>query len=183
MLSPGEFVKINLILNQILYLITQYIHGGYMYKMLAVLLVSGFSTFAMANDAGCGLGSLIIKSNGKLTQLLALTTNGSFFSQIFGITSGTSGCSSKGLVQNDKAIQYFVEVNQEDLTHEIAQGQGEKLNTLASLHGCSTEANVKLFAESAQAHFPALVPRASTTANEFITNLKSTPLPQICAGV
>lgn len=154
-----------------------------MFKVVVGLFVSmGTSLAFAAGDAGCGLGSLIIKSNGKLMQLSAVTTNASTYSQSFGITSGTSGCTSKGLVHNDREIQYFVEVNQEDLTREIAQGQGEKLNTLASLHGCSSVADVKQFAAQAQSHFPQLVPHANVTATELVTNLKSSSVPQVCTG-
>lgn len=155
-----------------------------MFKIVIALLMSvmGTSVYA-AGDAGCGLGSLIIKSNGKLMQLFAVTTNASTYSQTLGITSGTSGCTSRGLVQNDREIQYFVEVNQEELTREIAQGRGEKLNTLASLHGCSSETSAKLFAESAQSNFSTLVPRANTTATELVKNLKSSSVSQICTGV
>ncbi|MGZ5280029.1 MAG: DUF3015 family protein, partial [Pseudobdellovibrionaceae bacterium] len=83
----------------------------------------------LAGDAGCGLGSVIIQKNSKLLQLLAMTTNHSLFTQPLGITSGTSGCSSSGIVMNDKQMEYFVEVNHRDLSREMAQGQGEKLNT------------------------------------------------------
>jgi hypothetical protein len=152
------------------------------FKIAMGLIISVFATSALANDAGCGLGSMVIKSNGKLMQLFAVTTNATSYSQTFGITSGTSGCTSKGLVQNDREIQYFVEVNQEDLKREMAQGNGEKLNTLASLHGCSSPANFQSFAEQAQSNFSKLVPHANTTATELVTNLKASSLSQSCIG-
>ncbi|MFZ4404924.1 MAG: DUF3015 family protein [Pseudobdellovibrionaceae bacterium] len=153
-----------------------------MKKIILGLFISMLATAAFANDAGCGLGSLVIKSNGKLTQLFAVTTNGTSGSQTLGITSGTSGCTSSGLVKNDKEIQYFVEINQEDLTREMAQGHGEKLNTLASLYGCSSEANTKQFASSAQSNFANIVPTAQLTATELVTNLQSSSVSRVCTG-
>ena len=94
-----------------------------------VLFTLLLGSVAMANDAGCGLGGMLIKNNTKLMQIVATSLNGTFGSQTFGITFGTSGCSANGIVQNDKQIQYFVEVNQEELTREMAQGHGEKINT------------------------------------------------------
>ena len=99
-----------------------------MLKSFFTILFLGtvMSATTMAGDAGCGLGGMLIKSNTKLLQLFAVTTNGTFFSQTLGITFGTSDCSAKGLVLNDKQIQYFVEVNHSDLIREMAQGYGSK---------------------------------------------------------
>ena len=152
---------------------------------VAAMLISS-SAFA-AGDAGCGLGSLIISRNSKLLQLFALTTNGSSFSQGFGITSGTSGCSSSGLVMNDKQIQYFVEVNQEDLSREMAQGHGEKLATLALLKGCTTQDSQKAFAGFTQSSYSQILPSAGTTAVDMVQNLNTemssqAELNQLCHG-
>lgn len=154
-----------------------------MFKALvAAVLFTG--SFAMAaGDAGCGLGSLLISSNTKLMQLFAGTTNASFGSQTFGITFGTSNCSAKGLVMNDKQIQYFVEVNQAELTRELAQGRGEKLSTLAALNGCNSEAQINNFNTQAQAHFQTIVPAAKTSAVDFVNNLKSSSVANVCQGV
>ncbi len=150
-----------------------------MLKSLVVVLFS--SSFALAaGDAGCGLGSMIIKSNTKLLQLFAGTTNASFGSQTLGITTGTSGCTASGLVQNDKQIQYFVEVNQAELTREMAQGRGEKLSTLAALNGCATDAQVSAFNVKAQSNFKSIVPAAQTSAVDFVNNLKSSSVASVC---
>lgn len=152
-------------------------------RMLIVIfaLFTSGTAFA-AGDAGCGLGSLIISKNSKLLQLFAATTNGTFGSQTFGITSGTSNCSSSGLVSNDKEIEYFVEVNQDDLSREMAQGHGEKLTTLAALHGCNTEASIKSFGTKAQSHYLEIVPSADTNAVDMARNLKAISLKDVCQG-
>lgn len=151
--------------------------------MLKIFLVSFLmGSVALANDAGCGLGSLVIKQNSKLMQLFAATTNGSFGSQTFGITFGTSGCSASGIVKNDKQIQYFVEVNQQELMQEMAQGQGEKISTLAALNGCQSEAQINAFNLKAQAEFSKIVPSAKTSAVDFVQNMKSSAIADVCQG-
>lgn len=149
-----------------------------MLKALFVTLFAG--SIAMAGDAGCGLGGMLIKSNTKLMQLFAVTTNGTFGSQTFGITFGTSGCSANGIVQNDKQIQYFVEVNQQDLTREMAQGHGEKISTLAALNGCMTDDQITAFNKKAQSEFKTIVPTAKTSAVDFVNNMKSASIAHAC---
>ena len=151
-----------------------------MFKTVLLTVLLG-SSVALANDAGCGLGSLVIKQNTKVMQVLAATTNGSFGSQTFGITFGTSNCSANGLVQNDKQIQYFVEVNQAELTREMAQGHGEKMTTLAALNGCNTEAEINAFNAKAQASFKTIVPASKITAVDFVSNMKSSAVSDVCS--
>lgn len=158
-----------------------------MKSIIFVLVLSMFGFSAHAGDAGCGLGSLVISKNSKLLQLFAITTNGTFSSQVLGITSGTSNCSASGLVMNDKQIQYFVEVNQEDLSREMAQGRGEKLATLALLNGCANEGSQKAFANFTQQSYGKILPSSSVTAVEMVSNLKNqmganSELSQMCHG-
>lgn len=151
-----------------------------MLKTIVFTLLLG--SVAMANDAGCGLGGMLIKSNGKLAQLGATFLNGTFGSQTFGITFGTSGCTASGMVKNEQQIQYFVEVNQETLTREMAQGHGEKLTTLAALNGCTTEQEIAAFNTKAQTEFKTIVPTAKTTAVDFVNNMKSSAIGDVCQG-
>lgn len=148
----------------------------------ALLLVSQVSK---AEDAGCGLGSLIIQDNTKLMQILAATTNG-IGGQTFAITSGTSNCKAQNFVMNEKAIQYFAEVNQSELSREMAQGQGEKLNTLASLYGCKGEGQ-QVFAKMTQAGYGRILPTAETSTSEMVKNLNqefvSSQTVQSCSSI
>ena len=140
--------------------------------LLAVVASNLAVQAANANDSGCGLGAVIIQKNSQVLQLLSVTTNMSFLSQPFGITSGTSGCSSSGLVMNEKAIEYFAETNQSDLAREMAQGNGEKLSTLASLHECS-EPGRRSFAHAAQKAFARIMPTADVSSHDMILKLQA----------
>lgn len=149
--------------------------------LAAAAVVCGASFAQAQGDAGCGLGSMIIQENTKVMQLLAATTNGTFGSQTFGISTGTSNCKSQQIVRNDKAIQYFTEANQSDLSREIAQGQGEKLQTLAALYGCQGEAQ-QAFASKAQASYSAIVPSSDITATAMVQNMNS-QLAGVCSAM
>jgi hypothetical protein len=141
-----------------------------MKRLLVIASILASGSFAHAfGDAGCGLGSMIFKDNKKGFQILAATTNG-IGGQIFAITTGTSDCTSDGFVMNDKKIEYFAEVNQEDLTRQMAQGRGEKLNTLAALYGCNG-ANQTQFAQMTQSNYGKIVTSAKISANEMVQNI------------
>ncbi|HEY8553803.1 MAG TPA: DUF3015 family protein [Burkholderiales bacterium] len=75
-------------------------------KVLAVALVSLFPVAGMAagenNVGSCGWGSKLFDGQrGVVPQVLAATTNGTFGSQTFGISSGTSGCTQDGVVRSN----------------------------------------------------------------------------------
>ncbi len=142
-----------------------------MKKLLFVLLLLPAISWA-AGDAGCGLGSVVMSKNSKLLQILAVTTNGTFLSQLFGITSGTSNCSASGLVQNDKEVQYFVEINQQDLSRQMAQGKGEKLEVLAQLNGCQSTASQNEFMKVMQKSFGNIFTSENEKSAAVVENLK-----------
>src|ERR1700680_2820113 len=115
-----------------------------MKKFLAISLVAGLlPTFGLARGnhpmAGCGLGYLLLsnESNDKVKQVLGATTNGTFGTQTFGISSGTSGCTQDGAVKVAKATEVYAEVNLDSLRREMAMGQGEFVNTFASMLGAN----------------------------------------------
>jgi Protein of unknown function (DUF3015) len=105
------------------------------------LICTVIATAAWAENygmAGCGLGSKLFEGKGdKTSQVLGATTNGTFGNQTFGITSGTSNCTTDGIVKQSRAQQAFAEANFASLRQEMAKGQGEHLTAFAHLLGCS----------------------------------------------
>lgn len=140
--------------------------------MKKLILVSAFlfSTSAIAGDSGCGLGSLIISKNGKITQLLSMTTNHATFTQPLGITFGTSNCSASSIVKNDEEIKIYVKSNQQELLQEMSKGEGERLEALATLYGCGGE-KTKVFSQAAQTNYAVIVTNATITSDEMVTNM------------
>lgn len=116
--------------------------------LAAVLAVGSTAAFA-DRDAGCGVGSEVwAGQSGKLPKLLAATTNGIFFNQLFGITFGTLGCSGTGTVSAQAVA--FTNENVETLARDMAVGQGESLNVLAELLNIKSEDKARFFAVSKQ---------------------------------
>ncbi len=137
-----------------------------------VLLVAGSAYAEQYGMAGCGLGSVVFgNDNTTVKQVLAATTNGTFGSQTFGITSGTSNCVSGGIVKAQREQAAFAEVNFQDLKANMAAGGGEFLSSFATLLGCEDAAKPDL-AKMTQAKFETLVPSTSTTPIQMLVSLK-----------
>lgn len=85
--------------------------------------------------AGCGLGSLVIKSPSTGPQIGAWFLN-SIGYQPSAITSGTSNCKTKGSTALLGEQETFVSANLLRLEQEAAQGQGELLSSFADVLGC-----------------------------------------------
>lgn len=111
--------------------------------LVSAAFVAAFSASqAFAVDStGCGLGSIIFKGHsGTIPQVLAVTTNGWFGIQTFGISSGTSGCDQNGRVSGGTGkIFAFLEKNLEQFAVDAARGSGETIDTIAALTGTSSD--------------------------------------------
>jgi len=101
------------------------------------------------NGPGCGLGKLAWMDYASQKQIapqvMMATTNGTFGSQTFGISSGTSGCTNDGVIMKNKHVS-LTSATFEDLGQEMAQGQGEHLASLATLLGISEQDRPAFFA-------------------------------------
>ncbi len=120
--------------------------------------------------AGCGLGSLVFKENG-FVQVFAATTNGTFGTQTFGISSGTSNCVNAGVVKADKEQEAFVESNLDNLERDMAAGGGEYLAAFATLLGCQDSVQPQLYS-FAQSSYPSVFPSDQTTAQQALYGFK-----------
>ena len=141
--------------------------------VLAGITLGSSAAHAQYGMAGCGLGSLLFgKDNTTLMQILAATTNGTFGSQTFGITSGTSNCTSGGVVKAEREQAAFAEVNFQDLKRNMASGGGEYLTSFSTLLGCEESAKAPLF-KLTQEKYESILPSESTTPVQLVMNVKS----------
>jgi hypothetical protein len=101
------------------------------------------------NGPGCGLGKLAWMDYASQKQIapqvMMATTNGTFGSQTFGISSGTSGCTNDGVIMKNKHVS-LTSATFESLGQEMAQGQGEHLASLATLLGVPEQDQPAFFA-------------------------------------
>jgi hypothetical protein len=102
--------------------------------VVCFIMASASVCLAGQTNTGCGLGTIIFKGQEALLfQVLAVTTNGTFGNQTFGISSGTLNCTQPSKIVSNERINTYVAENMDNLANDIARGQGEYLNTLAVL--------------------------------------------------
>ena len=99
---------------------------------------------------GCGLGKLAWQNYPHQktigVQVMEATTNGTFGSGTFGISSGTSGCTNDGQVWASEKANVFAAINFDNLAQDMAQGHGEHLTSLAVLMGIPSDQQPAFFA-------------------------------------
>lgn len=146
-------------------------------KRLVVGLLIGFFVAAPAFSAvnkencGCGLGTLMMQDQqGAFWESLAVTTNGSFSNQTFGISSGTLGCDKPSYFAVRERLDIFVADNMDSLAVDIAAGKGETLDTLAELAELD-ENRQEVFFVALQKNFDAIYPNGDVTSTEVVDKI------------
>lgn len=145
---------------------------------LACVCAQAASALAAPNPdtgPGCGLGKLAwsdYKGQKQIApQVMMATTNGTFGSNTFGISFGTSGCTNDGVIMKTAQVDVFASINFENLSQEMAQGQGEHLASLATLMGVPAEHQAEFFA-MAQAKYTSLIQSGETTSVAMLKALQ-----------
>ncbi len=136
---------------------------------LAVLALST-TVYADRNpNTGCGLGSVIIDNQNTVAkQVIAVTTNGTSGNQTFGITSGTLGCDKPTLLVSNEKVEKFVAQNMDSLATDIAAGQGETLDTLASMLNIKDKSS---FETKLKTNFTAIYANENVSSAEVIDSI------------
>lgn len=140
---------------------------------MAILSSACFSLAgpALADNTGCGLGTMLFKGDsGKAKEILAVTTNGTFGNQTFGITSGTLEC-APGSTIAAADVQKFASANMERLARDMAVGSGETLNSFANVIGIKDE-HKSAFFTATKDNFDKIYPSAEVTAEQMLVALK-----------
>jgi hypothetical protein len=142
--------------------------------VLVVAVVVCLGSVAGAVDpknTGCGLGSMAFQGqNGLVSQTFAATTNGTSGNQTFGITSGTSNCEQyKTFTMNEK-LNSFVADNMDSVAKDIAKGEGEYLDTMASLMDVNQAQRPQLYA-ALQKNFSRIYSSPSVTHADVLVSI------------
>lgn len=148
--------------------------------LLAVAVVCFSAAGAMAantdNGPGCGLGKLAWADykhqKNIMPQAMMATTNGTFGSNTFGISFGTSGCTNDGKWMAEQKVTMFAEINFENLSQEMAQGHGEHLASLATLMGVPADQQPAFFALT-QEQYTTLIQSGETAPVAMIKALNA----------
>ena len=143
-------------------------------KTLVTLIVSTFMMVGIAQaapygSAGCGLGSVVFGNQEGFVQVFAATTNSTFSSQTFGITSGTSNCGAAA--KEPEKVSQFIETNREAFAKDVARGEGETIKSIAKLAGCQNTVKVGV---ELKANFKTIFPSAKTSNKEVTQKVLNT---------
>jgi hypothetical protein len=143
--------------------------------LTAVLCMFGTIGVVLAahpdNGPGCGLGKLAWGSypgqQSIGSQVLQATTNVSFGTQTFGISSGTSGCTNDGTIFASEKVNVFAAINFDNISQEMAQGQGEHLTSLATLMGIPADQH-NIFFAMVQEKYATLIQAGETSPKAVV---------------
>jgi hypothetical protein len=147
--------------------------AGLLFMLDVTVSVAGISD----NGPGCGLGKLAwgdYKTPKNIApQVMMATTNGTFGSQTFGISFGTSGCTNDGKVMAEQSAAVFVASAFDTLSEDMAKGGGEHLTVLATLMGVPVDQQPSFFI-LAQEHYRRLVEAGEKSPVALIRALQDT---------
>ncbi len=129
---------------------------------LGAFMMISTPSHAIDSTGGCGLGSMAWKGHsGIIPQVLAMTTNSMFLNTV-GVTLGTSGCDPNGRVTGGtgKLVLAVIENNMEQFAMDASRGQGETIETIASILNVDS----KELGEKTKQHFAFLFTDENTEA-------------------
>jgi len=140
------------------------------YPLAVLLVLSVFSSAFAGGNTGCGLGNVIWKGkSGPVVEILAITTNGTSYSQLFAITSGTSGY-QEGATIGANTVELYVDENMDMLAADMSRGNGEYLDTLATLMEVENKSD---FNKKLQANFDKIYSHDNITSKEVVANINA----------
>jgi hypothetical protein len=142
-------------------------------KKVFIVVVACLMVFAVAevyaNNVGCGFGTELMKGKqGKLFEVLAVTTNGTSGSSTFAITTGSSGY-KEGAVIGVNMVDVYVAENMDSLATDIAAGRGEYMDTLAHLMKVD---NKDAFKDMLHKNFNKIYTSKDITSKQVVTNIR-----------
>ncbi|HEX5513046.1 MAG TPA: DUF3015 domain-containing protein [Gammaproteobacteria bacterium] len=147
--------------------------------MKRIIVVAGLlgalamGTAQARDNTGCGAGTMIWQGQkGIAPQVLAVTTNGTFGNQTFGITFGTLGCTQDGVVGEGKKLSMYTGSNMDRLAQDMSVGHGESLNVLAELMGVEQQDKAAFF-ELAKLNFSEIFSSEAVTAQDVLNTLQA----------
>jgi len=120
-------------------------------------LIAATSTHVAADSGpGCGLGQQVFAGqSGLAPHVLAATTNGSSYNQLFGLSFDSLGCNGEAVITASYQRNVFVAGNFDNIARDAAQGGGEHLESLASLMDMSDQ-DAERFYQLTQTQYDAL---------------------------
>ncbi len=132
--------------------------------------------------AGCGIGKVVLDGkSGKGPNIAASILNTVVVPNTFFMSTAAAtgdeilGCDTSKTVMNEANKKAFVAKNMDNLSRDMAQGNGVHLEVLADLMGIA-EQDKHAFYSMAQDEYVTLSASDSTSAGDVLTNLNTAML-------
>lgn len=140
--------------------------------LMPVLLASTGSALADSGP-GCGLGQQIFAGqSGLAAHVMAATTNGSSFNQLFGLSFDSLGCNGETVITAEFQRNVFVANNYDDIARDAAKGGGDHLESLAELMQMQ-DTDAEKFYVLAQVNYDALFGDTTADSAHWLAKLDS----------
>ncbi len=137
----------------------------------AILMAAASSSFAVSpGGPDCGWGNMLFKGDSGPIHFLATSINGTSGNKTFGMTSGTNGCSTDGVLTYGGVS--MIGSIMDEFSQDVAMGHGEALNAVAVLIGVAPE-DRQTFAEVTHENFSVIFPSEDVTAKEVMASIDS----------
>lgn len=124
--------------------------------------------------AGCGLGSVVFKTDSKGSQITASTLNGTGFQTSAISSTHSSNCGTAKEEAYRMEQEVFVAANLRNLEVDVSAGGGHFVQAFAEVLGCSATDNYGEFIEVSRANFNDIfgVPDPSVVYSRYMQALR-----------
>ena len=142
--------------------------------LVVPLMLSSTSAAFADSGAGCGLGQqLFAGQSGLAPHVLAATTNGSSYNNVFGILFDSLGCNAETVITAEFQRDVFVASNYDSIARDAAQGGGYHLESLAALMQMQ-DTDAQHFYNVAQVNYDQLFSDTGDDYTKWLEKLDST---------
>lgn len=146
-----------------------------MQKRIAAILLPGLLSLPLVSAAdsgpGCGLGQQIwAGKSGLAAHVLAATTNGTSFNQLFGLSFDSLGCDGNSVITAQYLRNLYVANNMDNIARDAAKGSGEHLQSLAELLEIAEQDRPAFFAMT-RSRYDTLFSARSTSSRQWLATL------------
>ncbi|NND90579.1 MAG: DUF3015 family protein [Granulosicoccus sp.] len=141
--------------------------------LMPLMMASSGATLADSGP-GCGLGQQIFAGqSGLAAHVMAATTNGTSFNQLFGLSFDSLGCDGETVITAEFQRNVFVANNYDNIARDVAQGGGEHLQSLAQLMQMQ-DSDAEHFYELAQLNYDELFSDLDADYSQWLEKLDTT---------
>lgn len=117
---------------------------------------------------------ILLASGCTLKSTVKQTTDTT--SNVTGTTSGRTWFTEEGIVKPDFKVTAFVALNEENLRHDMARGQGEYLSSVSRLLNVPANRQAEFFT-LIQARYPAFAAMDFTATQQVVAGLRDASAP------